>query len=423
MFESKVSFIIPVYNHLNETQQMVNSLLVSLPDGLDYEIIISDDASNDGTTAWLKTLRNLRVKTLFNKQNLGYSANNNVAVQQATGEFLFLLNNDLLFESGWLEPLLTILLSKELNAGLVGNLQYRVDNNELDHAGIYLSPNAQFHHIRSIPKSVSPLISPLALTGACMLIRKADFELVGGFDEHYVNGCEDIDLCFKIRSLGKNIYVSTISQIKHHVSLTRKDNSLQNILNSLYLFSIWRKYIKLELTRIWRELIVLNPTVYEAHLNGRLERTFIETPHIASSIIAEYMLNREAAHCDAILDAEKILNLSKNIEFLGMYYSYEYQSFVLQSDAIFFIKDLIYIRNFYICGYRLGMQSDVVRLSFNINNIQFSVVDLGNEKNFNQGIVDPLFISGVINFISVNTTKPLAISHFVIDDVVVDIAM
>lgn len=200
----KVSFIIPLFNHLAQTQTMLASLQATIPPGLVHEIILIDYFSTDGTWAWLATLDgDPHIKTLLNPRNLGYAKTNNRAASVATGEVLALLNNDLLFEPGWLEPMLHILLSPTLYAGLVGNVQYRVVDGKLDHGGVLLNLNAQFGHIQTLAEDAPLHTKALTVTSACMLLRKVDF------DEQFVNDCEDIDLCFKLRTAGKAIYVAT----------------------------------------------------------------------------------------------------------------------------------------------------------------------------------------------------------------------
>lgn len=189
-----ISFVVPLYNHLEQTQAMLESLLASLPIDLDYELIFVDDASTDGTREWLQQLHIPLIHKILNPHNMGYARANNAGVDLARGEILGLLNNDLLFAPGWLEPMLDILRSPELNAGLMGNVHYRVADGQLDHAGILLNAHAQFEHMQALAEAPVPYSKVLAVTGACMLLRKADFAAQGGFDEHFVNGCEDVDL-------------------------------------------------------------------------------------------------------------------------------------------------------------------------------------------------------------------------------------
>ena len=96
-----VSFVVPLTNHLEQTQALLESLQASLPADLDYEVILVDDASTDGTREWLGPLDRPRVRKILKALNGGYARANNAGVGLARGEFLGLLNNDLLFEPGW----------------------------------------------------------------------------------------------------------------------------------------------------------------------------------------------------------------------------------------------------------------------------------------------------------------------------------
>lgn len=296
----EISFIVPLFNHLRHTQAMLRSLFASLPSGLVYEVILVDDFSTDGTRAWLATLNHPRIKTLLNPENLGYAASNNAGASLACGELLGLLNNDLLLEAGWLEPMIHVLRHPGLNAGLVGNVQYRVDDGTLDHAGVRLNSHGQIEHVRSLPTSELDYQKSWALTGACLLIRRADFKAVGCFDELYVNGCEDIDLCFKIRKSRRQLFVATNSRIRHHVSLSRALQTPQDVRNSQRLYGIWRAKLKYELAAIWSGLLRTTLDTGSEHLNGVLQINHLTKPHAAGLHIAEMVLQREVAHWKAL---------------------------------------------------------------------------------------------------------------------------
>lgn len=416
-----ISFVVPLFNHLEQTQVMLASLQTSLPADLDYEIILTDDASTDGTGAWLKTLHDSRIKVLLSEKNRGYAANNNAGVRLARGEVLGLLNNDLLFEPGWLEPMLTALDSPDLNAGLVGNVQYRVADGSVDHAGVIMTPEGQLHHVHTLPAPGVSSTRGLAVTGACMLLRKADFEMVGGFDEQFVNGCEDIDLCFKLRAAGKQIILAAESRIRHHVSLSRKTNSLQDLRNSRLLFKRWRNEIKRELAAVWHKLLTTGPAAYAEYFVGQLSEAFLATPHVASRMIAEAMLQREAAFWARELDEARQTDLADRVSTQGLGYSAELNGHVLKNSAEFVVEGQAYVRNFYVCGRRMDDASRPVTLTICVNDLQTLTIPLKPERHLNAGIRDPLLLPGIANRFRVETTVPLVLTHIVVDDQVVDL--
>jgi hypothetical protein len=196
--------------------------------------------------------------------------------------------------------MLALLQSPGRHACLVGNVQFRVADGALDHAGVALSPWGHLFHQNTIAQM--PHVQAFAVTGACMLLRKADFWAVGGFDESFVNGCEDIDLCFKLQQAHQKIYVASESRIHHHVSLSRKTDTLQDLQNSRLLFSRWRGKIKNELSRVWRELLIAGPDAYADWCPEPIEPEYLSTPHALSRVMAEAMLRREEAHWQKMLD-------------------------------------------------------------------------------------------------------------------------
>lgn len=212
----------PLFNCLALTQAMLASLEATLPRDLAAEIILIDDGSTDGTRAWLATLDPSRFRVLLNERNLGYAAANNRAVAIARGRLLALLNSDLELTPGWLEEMLAVHRSLGARAGMVGNVQRQARTGEIDHAGIIVGETGKPEHLRRMPvwidaRSRRAYRVP-AVTGACLLVERALWEQLGGFDEAYVNGGEDIDLCLRARAVGRTNAVALRSVIRHHVS-------------------------------------------------------------------------------------------------------------------------------------------------------------------------------------------------------------
>ncbi|MBK8858385.1 MAG: glycosyltransferase family 2 protein [Opitutaceae bacterium] len=238
----QVSFIIPLYNCLPLTRACVASLQATLPAGLEHEIILVDDGSNDGTREWLQTL-STPFRTLLNERNLGYAGANNRAAAHARGECLFFLNNDLVLLPGWFEPMHAILRTRP-EAGLVGNVQLHAGSGAIDHTGVYFNHQGKPVHdtTRPWPARLSGCRSVAAMTAACFGIRRDLWNRLEGFDPEFINGCEDIDLCLRARAAGNRNYVSLRSRVRHHISQSpgRKQHDEQNTLR---LFLRWRDEI------------------------------------------------------------------------------------------------------------------------------------------------------------------------------------
>jgi len=244
-----VSFIIPLFNCLPLTQAMLHSLRATVPRDLAHEIILVDDGSTDGTREWLKSLATPQVQVVLNPENLGYAASNNRGAALARGKFLALLNNDLVLTRGWLEPMLA--LHHSLAApGAIGNVQLSVRTGEVDHAGIFINAKGKPAHDRSAPFWLERVRRPVAVTGACLLIERALWHQLGAFDEGFINGCEDVDLCLRALAQRRVNAVALRSVIHHHVSAS-PGRKLRDEANTRRLVLRWRDELALRGARVW----------------------------------------------------------------------------------------------------------------------------------------------------------------------------
>lgn len=250
----QVSFIIPLYNCLPLTQAMVASLRATLPRDLACEIILVDDGSTDGTRVWLNTLA-APFRPVFNERNLGYAAANNRGAEIAQGEFLALLNNDLVLTPHWLEPMLALHRQLGDRAGLIGNVQRSVRTGAVDHAGIFINAKGKPEHERLLP-GWSWLPGAWrradAVTGACVLVRREFWRRLQGFDERYQNGCEDVDLCLRAAALGHVQAVALRSVVQHHISAS-PGRTRRNEENTHRLVLQWRETLVRLGARHWAE--------------------------------------------------------------------------------------------------------------------------------------------------------------------------
>ncbi len=229
MSKPTISFIVSVYNCIEFTQKMIQTLFDTVD--LDrHEVILIDDASTDETPDFLATISE-KCRVVRNSENLGFSKSNNRGAKVATGDLLLFLNNDLELSPGWLEPML-ILEKSQHKVGAVGNIQRNYSTGLIDHAGIFFDLNGMPTHAWKNRKRLPPQAwsERTAITGACFLIKRQLFESLNGFCEDYLNGMEDVDLCARLKSLGYRMLVSHESVIKHHISRSpgRHDHNEQN---------------------------------------------------------------------------------------------------------------------------------------------------------------------------------------------------
>ncbi len=246
----QVSFVIPLFNCLALTRACVESLQRTIPTGLSHEIILVDDGSTDGTRDWLGTLAP-PFRALLNEHNVGYARANNRGAAVACGRLLVLLNNDLVFYRRWLTPMLQAHERLGSQAGIVGNVQRNARTGAIDHTGIVINHKGKAEHdTRLIHWPGCSVRTVAAVTGACLLIERRLYTSLGGFDEGFLNGSEDVDLCLRTEALGLRNVVALDSVIRHHVSASsgrkRRDEE-----NSRRLTLRWRDALARHGVRRW----------------------------------------------------------------------------------------------------------------------------------------------------------------------------
>jgi len=156
-----------------------------------------------------------------------YSAVNNIAARQTHGEFLLFLNDDIeVIDTGWLEELLRWGELEEI--GIVDAKLLRADR-RIQHACVVLGMGGFAGHPfdgaqegqQTIYGSVEWYRNYSAVTGACMLVRRAVFEQVGGFDEQFILCGSDVELCLRVREAGYQVVYTPFARLYHIESATR----------------------------------------------------------------------------------------------------------------------------------------------------------------------------------------------------------
>ena len=216
MTTPSVSVIISVFEQLQYTKRCLAQLEETLAGQLDYEVLIIDDASKDGTVEFLEGLGE-GYRVFFNEENQGFAKNNNRGAREARGEYLCFLNNDVFVQGDWLRPMLRVFEEKD-DVGIVGNVQKLAGSRRYDHMGVVFAPQGNPRHYgqgffhRPFKGKV---MTWSAVTAACCVAKRRCFLEIGGFDEIFVNGCEDVDLCLRLTEQGFKHYVVHDSIVEH----------------------------------------------------------------------------------------------------------------------------------------------------------------------------------------------------------------
>ena len=150
-----------------------------------------------------------------------------MGVRKASGEYLVFMNNDIeVISENWVEEMLYY--AQQEDVGSVGALLLYPDRT-IQHAGVVLGCRGTADHVlRFAPADSDGYAGSLAcarevsaVTAACMMLKRENFEAVGGFNEHYFTAYQDTDLCLMLRSLGKRNIVAPRAVLFHLESKSR----------------------------------------------------------------------------------------------------------------------------------------------------------------------------------------------------------
>lgn len=221
----KVSVIVVSFNSEDFIEKCVTSLLRNLPKN--GEIIVCDNASEDKTVEKLRKFKSA-IKLIESSENLGFSKANNLAAKQALGEYLFFLNPDTEFKKPILDELISF-YQKNSEIGIVAP-KLIMPNGKIQ-ASVKKLPTIwgafkeyilgiKHNYSEYVPESKYP-VEVEAIYGAAFLIKKNLFESVGEFDEKYFLYYEDIELCNRLKKIGKKIFYYPSVELIHMVGGTK----------------------------------------------------------------------------------------------------------------------------------------------------------------------------------------------------------
>lgn len=216
-----ISIIILTCNELNYTKQCIRSIFQFTKEN--FELIVIDNASKDGTVNFLKTLP--RTNVINNKINKGFAGGCNQGFRAAKGEFIVLLNNDTVVTDGWLSKMLRCLI-KTPTTGIVGPRSNFVIEPQAIPAVPYKTME-EMHKFASewSVNHNSQSFEVNTLSGFCMLFNKNLLEKIGGMDEQFNPGYyEDTDFCIRAQISGNKLLVADDVFVHHVGSSSFKAN-------------------------------------------------------------------------------------------------------------------------------------------------------------------------------------------------------
>jgi len=226
-----LSIIIVNYNTKEFLKRCINSIMNSISKKINYEIIVVDNASTDGSPSVISKFQFpiSNIKIILNKKNVGFSKANNQGIKVSEkSRYVFFVNPDTLMQKNTIEKMIEF-LDKNKNAG-AATCKLVTLNGQIDdasHRG-FPTPWNSFSHFSGLAKmfpkmklfsgynlgwmDIEKIHEIDALAGAFMIVRKKAGEDAGWWDEDYFFYGEDIDFCYMLKQLGWKIYyVPTVS--------------------------------------------------------------------------------------------------------------------------------------------------------------------------------------------------------------------
>lgn len=206
-----------------------------------FEVWVVDNASQDGSAQMVEK-DFPQVKLIKNKENLGFAKGNNLALKQARGKYLFLLNPDTIVKEGSLSKLVDF-LKKNLQAGVVGAKILNPDGSlqpsvgkfyDLASVFLMLFGGERAGFLRSSPQKTKEIDW---VSGAALALRKEVLEKAGVLDENFFMYMEEVEWCYRARLVGFKIFFYPEVEIIHYERASgSKSQAIWGIYQGLVLF-------------------------------------------------------------------------------------------------------------------------------------------------------------------------------------------
>ena len=219
MTQPDVSVVVVTWNGRQHLDTCLNA--VAAQQGVRVETILVDNASTDGTVAYVRD-RHPSVRVVGLPENRGFAGGNNAGAAEARAPLVAFLNNDTAAEPGWLQALVAGLDEANGFALATSRIVYMHDPRIIDSAGDgFLRSGGAFKrmHGGQSEDAAEPL-EVFGVCGAACLMPRKIFEEIGGFDEDFFASHEDVDLSYRARLLGYRVRYVPEAIVRHQGSAT-----------------------------------------------------------------------------------------------------------------------------------------------------------------------------------------------------------
>jgi len=262
----QLSIVIVNYNVCDLLLNAVASLYVAL-EGIDGEIIVVDNASSDGAVEMLNRIYP-DVITIPLDRNLGFGAANNIGIERARGEYILLLNPDTVVQEGTLRTMLDFMAAHP--DAVFAGCKIILPNGSYDPVSKrgFPSPWSSFCRVfglsRLFPKSklfggynltyIDPdAVARIdALAGCFMFCRGRELKDLGGFDTDFFMYGEDLDLCYRAKRNGGEIYYVPFTSIMHFKGESTRRSSIDALAVFYEAMEIFaRKHFRSNVALLW----------------------------------------------------------------------------------------------------------------------------------------------------------------------------
>jgi len=257
-YKTQVSIIIVNYNTKDLTKKSIQAVF-DKTEGVEYEIIVVDNDSKDGSVEELKKTFQDKIIIIEPKENLGFGRANNLGIKQANGKYVFLLNSDTELINNAIKIFYDY-MEQNGNVGVCGGNLYNINyvpedsyimNRDTLFSFLYWRYSELFFNalslitkkVRSCRFNYSNEVKEVGMiVGADMFIRLSALDKSGLFDENIFMYAEDTDLNFRIRKSGYSIKSIPQARIFHYVSKSSDDEIKKYSKSLVGVYYVYFKY-------------------------------------------------------------------------------------------------------------------------------------------------------------------------------------